>query len=162
MKTLSPELKQARKSLAVSQLITFVKIVFKDENDTPIALRFTDAATQDWYGETWANSPFLFSEITQTTSGEKSRPKLNLPNENGVYTSYIQQGLLDNAEVTRYKALPGEAGSAITSKQCFYISRIITLNSTLFVAQLRRLSDGNRSKIPGGRYISPEFPSVVL
>lgn len=162
MKELSPELKQTRKAISNSELITYLKIVFHDENDVPIVLRFTDGPTTDWKNETWVNAPFVISGIQVNSSGEKNRPKLNLPNDLGAYTRYIQAGLLDGADVTRYKALPNDSGGSVTLKQLFYISRVIQLTSLVVTVELRRLSDGNKVKIPHERYISPEFPTVVF
>lgn len=160
-KQLSPELKQVRNSLSVPGLITYLKVVFTDEYGSPIVLRFTDIDTHDWFGETWSHSPFVMAGMVDTSSGEKIRPKINLPNENGAYTGYIQQGLLELADVTRYQALPQEAGGALTQRKSFYISRIVQLTSVMFTAELRKYSDGNKMKIPSGRYVSPEFSAVI-
>lgn len=162
MKELSQEIQSQRHSLTPEDLTTYLEIIIEDTDGQPVIIRLTDRETRDWNGSTWVHSPFKVSGVANKSTGEKNRPSLSLPNEGGLYSYYLNQGLLEDSVVTRYKALPHEKGGALTSRHVFYVSHPSNISSSILTLQLRRLSDGNKTKFPPRRYIQPEFSTVII
>lgn len=162
MKELSQEQQSQRHSLSPEDLTTYLELIIEDPDGQPVIIRLTDRETRDWKDVTWAHSPFKISGVGNKSSGEKTRPSLSLPNEGGIYSYYLNQGLLEDAVVTRYKALPNESNGALTSKHVFYVSHASNISASILTLQLRKLSDGNKTKFPPRRYIQPEFSTVVV
>lgn len=162
MKQLSSEMLSQRLSLTPDELQQYLQIEIEDPNGPPMVFNFTNGETGVWAGKTWSNTPFYISGISNSASGEKSRPTLTLPNEEGVYTYYLSKGLFENSLVTRYTAIPGEGYGALVSKHVFYVSHPKQISGTNIALELRRLSDANQYKLPPNRYIQPEFPTVVV
>lgn len=162
MKELSQEQQAQRHSLSPEDLTTYLELIIEDPEGQPVIIRLTDRETRDWNDTTWVHSPFKISGVGNKSSGEKTRPSLSLPNEGGIYSYYLNQGLLEDAVVTRYKALPKENSGALTSKHVFYVSHASNISASILTLQLRKLSDGNRTHFPPRRYIQPEFSTVVV
>lgn len=162
MKEVTPEMEVVSHSLTPTEPVLYIEIIVPDPEGPSLVLRFTDAETHDWDGYTWVNSPFYLSEIEKKSTGERNRPKLNMPNENGAYSYYLAKELFNDAIVTRYVSQRGETSSVLTQKNVFYISHLVQIRGSLMTFELRYLSDGNRFRIPPRRYISPEFPTVIL
>lgn len=162
MKPLSNEMQSQRLSLSPDELRIFLEIAIEDPNGPAVHLRFTNHETTEWNGVTWTNTPFQLTGVSNSAAGERSRPTLALPNEANAYGYYIKNGLLEDALVTRYKTLPGEDYGAVTEKHVFYVSHPKQITGTSISLELRRLSDGNRYKIPPNRYVQPEFPTVIV
>ena len=162
MKELSKDMQSQRHSLTPEDLVTYLELVIEDPEGQPVVIRLTDKGTRDWNGVTWSHAPFKLIGIANKSNAEKNRPSLNLPNEGGVYSYYLNQGLLEDAVVTQYMALPKEVGGELTSKHVFYVSHPSNVSGNVLTLQLRRLSDGNKYKFPPNRYIQPEFRTVIL
>jgi hypothetical protein len=162
MKELSQEQQSQRHSLSPEDLTTYLELIIEDPDGQPVIIRLTDKETRDWNGSTWVHSPFKLSGISNQSTGERNRPSLSLPNEGGIYSYYLNQGLLEDSVVTRYKALPHENGGTLTSKHVFYVSHASNISASILTLQLRKLSDGNKTKFPPRRYIQPEFSTVVV
>ena len=162
MKELSRDIMSQRHSLTPEDLTTFLELTIEDPLGAPIIIRLTNRETREWNGVTWVHSPFQLTGISNKSNGEKNRPSLSLPNEGGIYSYYLNQGLLEDSTVIRYKALPNELGGSLTAKNIFYVSHPSSNSGSILTLQLRRLSDGNKYKIPSRRYTQPEFRTVIV
>lgn len=162
MKTLPTQLEAERHSLNPPEITTLVELVIEDPDANPIAIRFSDKQTLEWDGKTWSKSPFKILGISNSSSGERNRPSLTLPNEGGAYSYYLNQGLLEDSLVTRYRVMLIEGVPHLASKNVFYVSHPSNISGALLTLELRRMSEGNKFKIPPNRYIQPEFKTVIL
>jgi phage-related protein len=160
MKTLSPSLTAEIKSLTPTERIKFLQIKILDEVGSPIYFRLTDGATIVWRGENWINSPFLIVGFKQDSSGEVSRPKLNLPNPDGALTVYVSNRILEGAEVIEYRVMPDELVQETYTRRVFNLSHVVSLTEHMITAELRMPSDGNHIVFPPRRFAQPEFSSV--
>jgi len=162
MKELSNEVRSQRHSLTPDELTTYLQLEIDDPDGAPVVIRLTDKKTTDWNGVTWVKSPFQLSGVSKNSSSERNRPSLTLPNEGGIYSYYINRSLLEDAIVTRYKAMPHESASSLVSKHVYYVSHPSNIAGDLLTLQLRRLSDANKYQIPPNRYTQPEFSTVIV
>jgi len=148
-------------SLTPQELITFIQIDLQTAQGLT-TFRLTDSVTQTWKSHVWTNSAYDLSGVGKTSSGEFSRPKLNLPNPNGSFTYYANRNLLEGALVTRHRAHPNDLASGLGLRNRWYVSQVKSLTNQVITLELRGLSDGNRFKIPSRRFTQPEFPFVSL
>jgi len=162
MKTLSPNLNAEIKTLTPTERIKFLQIKILDEAGAPIYFRLTDGATITWRGENWVNSPFLISGFEQKSSGEVSRPKLNLPNQDGALSVYVSNRILEGAEVIEYRVIPNELLVGTHTRRVFNLSHVVSLSEHMITAELRLPSDGNHIVFPPRRFAQPEFASVRI
>lgn len=160
MKTLSPSLTTEIKSLSPSERIKFLHIKILDLDLTPIHFRLTDGPTIAWLGETWTNTPFMIAGFEQSSSSEVSRPKLNLPNEDGALSYYVSKRILEGADVLEYRVLPEELESGTYTQRVFIVSHVVNITEHMVTAELRLPSDGNHIVFPPRRFSQPEFSSV--
>jgi phage-related protein len=160
MKTLSPSLTTEIKSLTSSERIKFLYIKILDLDSTPIHFRLTDGPTITWLGETWTSNPFLIAGFQQNSSGEVSRPKLNLPNQDGALSYYVSRRILEGADVVEYRVLPQELSLGTYTRRVFIVSHVTNITEHMITAELRMPSDGNQIVFPPRRYAQPEFSSV--
>lgn len=161
VKTLSDNQKKDSLSLTPSERIQFLKLVI-DTDQGSTTFCFTDGPTRVWRGLSWAHGTFLLSGVQVSASGEKSRPRLNVPNDDGAFSYFINNGYLENAEVTRYLCHPADVAAEIAIRQVWYVSQVVSANKDVIALQLRCFGDGNRFRLPARRFVQPEFPSVAL
>jgi phage-related protein len=161
MKTVSPNVQQDLNSLHPKQFITFLQITIETDS-APVNFYLTDGETRTWKSISWSNAPFYISGISATGSGERSRPKVTIPNDGGTFTYYVSKRYIEGATVTRYLVHPDDLASGVALESVFYIAQISSLSGLSITAELRSPSDGNNFVLPSRRYVQPEFPSVSL
>jgi lambda family phage minor tail protein L len=117
-----------------------------------------------WQGMTFESIPVTMSQEGVTTSGEWKRPKLTLANPDGIWSTFIAQGKLDMAQITRYRVLLThvKANAGIYQMNTWRISKPLQLNKTLAVFELRSPLDGASFLLPGRAFYPPEYPHVSL
>lgn len=117
-----------------------------------------------WKGQLYEEVPIQMSGLDQDGSGRLARPKLTFANPGGMFTASVHLGLLDNALVTRYRILRSDldANRDFALRETFRLSRIVTLQKSIIVAELRDVLDGHYFEVPGRRFQPPEFPFVQL
>jgi len=162
MPEISATFKEETQSLSPTKPLTFIEILFEDHLANNIALRFTDGDTVNWKGQTWSNQPFKMTSIIKSSSGEVTRPKLTLPNDQGLFSAYVSKKVLDFAEVNSFKCSPLELDTFDGFQQSFVVSHVVSLSQEAITMELRRASDGNNFRLPPKRYTQPEFPTVIV
>ncbi len=161
MKVLPSGMEQEKHSLNSSAPYELLKI-YIETDDGPVVQHFCLSQTLEWNGLTWSKVAFNLSGLGDKSGGEKTRPRLILPNPEGVYSYYIQKGYLDNARVTQYLVHPENLDSNESLTNQFYVSRIVEVNRQMISCQLNYLSDGNNFMLPPRRFTQPEFNQVRL
>ncbi len=143
-----------------------IRDLFKIElrNSTNSVIRITPHNEIVYQGQTWEYLPCKLSEISQNSTGEQSRPKFSTVNPEGLFSSWLQQGFLDGAVLTRYRILlPDlEANNAAYVRNLWIISRVISLNKQLVTLELRSTMDGAGFMLPYRTFYPPAFPHVSL
>lgn len=120
--------------------------------------------TVTWQGKTYEGTGVKLEGVAKYSDDEVSRPKLTLFNPNGVYSYLVDQGLLDNALIVRYRLLKEhlDANQNIFMRQQWRVSRISSMKSFYIVLELRDLMDGQSFLTPGRMFLPPEFSKVSL
>lgn len=131
-------------------------------SNTKVYLKADNNVT--WQGNTYEGTGIKLEGVAKYSDDEVSRPKLTLFNPNGVYSSLVDQGLLDNALVIRHRVLKEhlEANQNISMRQQWRISRVSSMKKFYIIFELRDLMDGQSFLTPGRMFIGPEFTHVSL
>lgn len=161
MPTLTTGMQAEQHELISSKLIEFIKIYITTDAD-PIVFRLCKSETLDWDGSTWPKAAYSITGIGDISGDERIRPKLVLPNPDGLYNYYIREGLLEGALVTYYKVHPDDLNTSQAQSYPYYINRIMEINNRVINLQLSSLSDGNNYKLPARRFTQPEFNQVRI
>ncbi|WP_181176981.1 MULTISPECIES: hypothetical protein [unclassified Mesorhizobium] len=131
----------------------------------PVILRLSDSTTRTWQGQSWEMFGIQISGEKRSADGEETRPRLQLINPDGVFSTLVRQRLLDRATVIRYRLLRDhyEGDVQIYQRRMWYISRIADVTAGQSItAELRVMTEGPNSKVPARQFIPPEFPMVRL
>lgn len=117
-----------------------------------------------WQGDTYEGVPIQITGVEQTADDETARPQLMLFNPNKVYSSLVNQGLLEGAMVSRYRVLKQhvEADLPIYRRQSWKIARVASVKGEVIACEMRDMLDGQVFQTPPRMYIPPEFPAVSL
>lgn len=120
--------------------------------------------TVTWQGKTFDGMGIKIGTVSKSANDEASRPTLMLQNYNGLFSSFVQQGVFEKAMVYRYRVLPQhiESNSNIFHRQFWMVSRVSGLKKEGIQLELRAPSDGPFFVVPARMYIPPEFPSVSM
>ncbi|RUU74356.1 hypothetical protein [Mesorhizobium sp. M7A.F.Ca.MR.362.00.0.0] len=131
----------------------------------PVILLLSDSVTRTWGGRVWEMFGVQLSGEKRSADDEETRPKLQLINPEGVFSTLVRQRLLDRATVIRYRLLRDhfEADVQIYQRRMWYVSRIsdVTAGQSI-TAELRVMTEGPNSKVPARQFMPPEFPMVRL
>ncbi|MBL4705463.1 MAG: hypothetical protein JKY54_13150 [Flavobacteriales bacterium] len=147
--------------LTSSDYLQFIKLYIPTDSD-PLVQRFCLSGTVEWDGHIWTKAAFSISGVGENGNDEKVRPKLVLPNPDGIYNYYIQRQYLEAAEVTYYRVHPDDIETSQAEEFSYFINRVVE-NTRIYVnCQLSALSDGNDFKLPSRRFIQPEFNQVRI
>ena len=132
--------------------------------DLKAVLYLTEHPTINWNGATWENFPLTFSGYNVQTTGEQSRPKLQLANPYGVFSSYIAKDILKKATLERYMVLRTDllSGNVNYLRNKWVVNRVLSLTRESVSFELRSIFDGVRYTLPARQFISPEFPVTSL
>jgi phage-related protein len=120
-------------------------------------------------GGVWQDNTYEGVALSMTGMGayadqQVARPKLTIQNPDAVYSTFINQGTLERAEVTRYrvKRTDYEADLPIFVSQVWYVGRVTMLTRLYFSVELRAIGDNPNFTIPSRTFSPPEFPSVSI
>ena len=138
--------------------------LFLLELSNGVKIYFTPHPTVTWRGNQYDEIACTLSSMEQDTQGRANRPKFSFINPGGIFTTPIQKGLLNNAPLTRYRLHKADldANNAVSIKEMFRISKIVSLNKSMCVVELRDVFDGHMFKLPARAYYPPKFPHVRL
>lgn len=141
--------------------VEFFQIALADNSGT-LYLKMNSDMT--WQGHTYEGTGIKLDGVGSYADDQVSRPKLNLFNPDGIYSSLVDQGKLDNAIVTRIRVLKQDVDSNtnISRRQKWRISRIVTIKNPMIVCELRDMLDGQMFLVPGRMFIPPDFNAVSL
>lgn len=100
----------------------------------------------------------------QSSTEETFRPKMQVANPEGIFSSYIAAGVLERAYVREYTVLRThlDTNQPIYTMRMWTVGKVVSLNHHMMVLELRELGDGPNFVIPGRVFIAPEFPQVSL
>lgn len=153
-------IKNQAQSLSPDALVALYRLELTDGTK----IYFNPHTTVNWQGHQYDEIACTFTGMERDSQGRANRPKFTFVNPGGIFTSPIQNGLLDNAALTRFQMHKADldANRNITITELFYISKIISLNKSLCSVELRSVFDGHMFKLPARAYYPPEFPHVRL
>lgn len=117
-----------------------------------------------YQGHEYENLPSKLAENAQNSTGEQSRPKFSCVNPDGIFSLWVQEGALDGAVFTRLRfLLPDlEANNNSYLKNIWIISRVVSMNKSMLVFELRSTIDGVNFMLPARSFYPPAFPHVSL
>ena len=131
----------------------------------PVTLRLCDTTSRHWQGHEWEMFGIKLSGEKRSADDEEARPRLQLINPEGVFSSLIRQRLLDRATIIRRRVLLRhiEEDVPIYQQRMWYVSRVadVTVGQTITL-ELRAMSEGPNVRLPARQFIPPEFPMVRL
>lgn len=132
--------------------------------DLNTVLYLTEHPTVVWNGKTWENFPLTFSGYNVQTTGEQSRPKLQLANPYGTFSSYIAKNVLKKATLERFMVLRSDLleGNVNYLRNKWVVNRVLNLTRETVAFELRSIFDGVRYTLPARQFIAPEFPVTSL
>ena len=127
-------------------------------------IRFTAQQTVTWLGNVYSGIPCALTQMQQDATGKASRPKFTFVNPEGIFTSVIQGGLLDNASLTRIRLLRADLEANVNASVTdqLFVAKILSLNKDLCSVEMRDIFDGHTFKLPARSYRPPEFPHVKI
>lgn len=153
-------IRDSAQDLAPDAIVSLFRMTLSDST----LIYFTPHKELIWQTNTYAEIPCSLSQMEMDAQGRANRPKFTFVNPGGVFTSAIQQGKMNNAELIRYRLLKADLDAnldyAITEK--FFVSKIMSLNKDMCVVELRDVLDGHMFKLPARAYYPPEFPHVSI
>jgi len=124
----------------------------------------TSHPTVKWNNLTWDNYPLTFSGYNVQSTGEQSRPKLQIANPNALFSSFVAKNQLKKATVTRYMVFRDDlvADRRVYIRNKWQISRVASLTKDSISFELRSILDGVRYTLPARQYMPPDFPSTTM
>ncbi|ESY35772.1 hypothetical protein NKK48_01580 [Mesorhizobium sp. C386A] len=148
--------------LTADAFVNLYEIQLKTE---PVIMLLSDSVSRTWGGRNWEMFGIQLTGEKRSADGEETRPKLQLINPEGVFSTLVRQRLLDRATVIRYRLLRAhfEGDVQIYQRRMWYVSRIADVTAGQSItAELRVMTEGPNSKIPARQFIPPDFPMVRL
>jgi len=127
-------------------------------------VRLRDGPPVVWNSMSFEELPITVSGAGQSSGEEVFRPKMQIANPEGVFSAYIESGVLERGYVRQYLVLKThlDANQPIFSMRLWTVGKIVSLNKNLLVAELRGIGDGPNFVIPGRMFMPPDFPQVSL
>lgn len=127
-------------------------------------IAFTNHPTTTWQGITYENFPHQFSGYNIQSTGEQSRPKLQVANPNGLFSSLLVNGTLRQAQLVRYLVLRSDllADENRYLRNKWLMAKVMNLTKDSVTLELRSVLDGVRYTLPARQYISPDFPVTSM
>lgn len=117
-----------------------------------------------WQGVTWTGIPLSFEGWQTASSDSLARPTMMIANPNGAFSTFIRDGLLTKAVITRYLVLYEDI---LNDRNVYQSKKWVVWNNPSLTnmsisLELRNPMDGVNFNVPARMYIPPEFPSVQL
>lgn len=140
----------------------FFKLEFADAAGSIMYISPKDQV--DWLGQTWQFLGCNLTGVGKNSNGEQARPKFTIVNPQGLFSLWVEKGVVEGSLLTKYKVfLPDfESGVAAYEKNTWTISKIVSLDKNLIVTELRSLIDGQNYMLPARQFYPPDFPHVSL
>lgn len=132
------------------------------DNSAKLYLKMDNDVT--WQGNFFQGTGIKVTGVAQYADDEVARPGLMLYNPERVFSSLVEQGLLEGASVIRYRILKQhlDADLPVYRRQKWKISRVASLRGDIITCEMRDMLDGQAFVVPGRMFIPPEFPTVSL
>lgn len=120
--------------------------------------------TVTWQGKTWEGTGIKMGTTSKSAGDEASRPTMQILNYNGLFSSFVQQGVFEKAMIFRYRVLKQhiDADANIFHRQFWIVSRVAGLKKEGIQLELRAPTDGPFFVVPARMFIPPEFPTVSV
>lgn len=117
-----------------------------------------------WQGDDYTGWALQLDDIAQYASEERSRPTFTVANPEGIFSTFIQDGSFDRAELRRYRILKQhiESDSNVYQLRSFLLWKPKLNNQNIISVELRTPSDGQQFNLPARRFMPPEFSYVSL
>lgn len=117
-----------------------------------------------WQGNLYEDVPCHMADLGQEVDGKLARPKFSFANPEGIFTSSVYNGLMDNAMITRIRLLKEdlEADNDFKITERFRVSKVLTVSRTVISVEMRDVLDGPNFQMPSRTYMPPEFPHVKI
>lgn len=115
-----------------------------------------------WGGYDWTGIPIGFDGYSSSAGDNYSRPSMSIANPDGAFSTFVRDGYLNRAVVTRYLVLYDDYvnNRDVYQKRTWIIWAVKTLNKQFIQLELRNPIDGVNFDVPARMYIPPEFPFV--
>lgn len=164
MDNLPLNIEQQAHSLTPDQLLTLLKVeIFPQDGASSLILYLSETRNVVFNNITYSSAAFSLVGAGLDASGEKTRPRLQLPNQQGMFSVFAQNGDLEGARVDRYRVHPDDEGSSNQAvKHSWYVSRVEIVTQAMIVLELAALTDGAKVVMPYRKFALPEFKSVRL
>ena len=106
---------------------------------------------------TYENFSHQFSGYNIQSTGEQSRPKLQVANPNGLFSNLLVNGTLRQAQLIRYLVLRSDllADESRYPQKQMVNSQDFKLTKSSVNFEMRSVLDGVRYTLPARQYISP-------
>lgn len=149
------------KKLDADAYIELFQIILPDNNGS-LYLKINQSA--DWQGNTYEGTGIEITGVGNYADDQVSRPQLNLFNPEGVFSSLVNDGILENATVVRLRVLKDhfDQDLPVYRRQQWKVSRIAGVQKNLITLELRTVLDGPNFQSPSRMFIPPDFPMVNL
>ncbi|MBN7759786.1 hypothetical protein JYP52_01440 [Nitratireductor aquibiodomus] len=148
--------------LTADAIINLYEIRLRTE---PVTIRVCDSTTRFWQGNTYEQFGIQVTGEKRSADDEETRPRLQIINPEGVFSSMVRRRLLDRATVIRRRVLLQhiEEDVPIYQQRMWYVSRIsdVTAGQSITM-EMRHMSEGPNSRLPARQFIPPEFPMVRI
>ncbi len=127
-------------------------------------LTIKDKNSVYWQETHWTGIPIIFEGWQTASSDSLSRPSLRIANPEGAFSTFIRDGLLIRAKVTRFLVLYDDIlnDRNIYQSKSWVVWNNPQLTENIISLELRNPLDGVNFNVPARMYIPPEFPSVQL
>jgi len=152
---------QDSKELEADAYVDLFEIILSDKVTKIYLKKDKDV---DWQGHTYEGTGIKIEGVGTYADDEVARPKLTLFNPEGVFSSIVNQGLLDNATVVRIRVLKQHIidDVPVYRRSQWRVSRVGSMVKPTIGLELRDMLDGQNFQTPGRMFIPPDFPTVSL
>lgn len=158
--TLPESHRQNNEKLVADGYVELFEIVLRNGE----TIRLKENNTVQWLGKTWTGVPLSFEGYSSAAGDKLSRPVMTLVNPDGVFSTFVRDGHILKAAITRYSVLYDDVlnNRNVFHKKVWIAWNIPQLTRDMIQVELRNPMDGVNFDVPARMYIPPEFPSVTL
>lgn len=155
-----PPIQDSAFSLSPGGLVSLFRLTL----NTGSIYRLCNEQEVSWQGHIYEALPCNLSGVQFEADGKANRPNFSFANPDGLFTAAIGQGLLDNAQLTRFVILRDDllANNSFALEETMRIAQVMSVSKGLVVTQLRDVTDSQRYLLPARAFYPPEFPHVRL
>lgn len=152
--------RQNNEKLVADGYVELFEIVLRNGE----TIRLKENNTVQWLGKTWTGVPLSFEGYSSAAGDKLSRPVMTLVNPDGVFSTFVRDGHILKAAITRYSVLYDDVlnNRNVFHKKVWIAWNIPQLTRDMIQLELRNPMDGVNFDVPARMYIPPEFPSVTL